>query len=431
MLTLALNLIVTLCTESIGFMHSISLRSALASESRLIFSTNLRLITAARGWCNPNGAVLNGLMAVLLTISYSSASLTIFPLHEAGAIMISGFPLLVLGIGLFLQVAITLAGMLSVKILTWSSSPFDVTAAMLHHTQLTPASFRCMRGVSDLGVAEGPTKPSEAQPSAWNAHTSIRKIVLSLWGLVVACAGWAVFVKYKHNYIPKNPSWSFFDKGNSYAFTQNIMPVDQIMSAQLWILSFVDIAVVQGPLTLGLHCSDLIANVIQNERQWRCATTKKGLRTSTNPLKALFTNPLGLGLFVVKPVLHWMFGLAFSLRFWMDTLPGIDVINFCADMRILNLCIALLIFACVFTFAALRPSHGPQPAAYGHLQTLANLVDEWSDEMWWGHKEDGVPYCHAGTSNHPLPDVKMECVYAGSGVMSHPAIPGEESNLEK
>jgi hypothetical protein len=26
-------------------------------------------------------------------------------------------------------------------------------------------------------------------------------------------------------------------------------------------------------------------------------------------------------------------------------------------------------------------------------------VDEWSPVMWWGHKEDGIPYCHAGMYN--------------------------------
>ncbi|KAG2351593.1 hypothetical protein BDR07DRAFT_1616840 [Suillus spraguei] len=38
------------------FVHGIALRSALASESRLHFNTNLRLLSAARGWYNPNGA---------------------------------------------------------------------------------------------------------------------------------------------------------------------------------------------------------------------------------------------------------------------------------------------------------------------------------------------------------------------------------------
>jgi hypothetical protein len=65
-------------------------------------------------------------------------------------------------------------------------------------------------------------------------------------------------------------------------------------------------------------------------------------------------------------------------------------------VQIYNLSITLFVFACFFTFVALRRPRGPQPAAYGHLQTLANLIDEWSPEMWWGHKEDGVPYCHAG-----------------------------------
>jgi hypothetical protein len=64
--------------------------------------------------------------------------------------------------------------------------------------------------------------------------------------------------------------------------------------------------------------------------------------------------------------------------------------------QIWNLCIALFIFASFFTLIARFRPRGPQPAAYGHLQTLANLVDEWSPVMWWGHKEDGIPYCHAG-----------------------------------
>jgi hypothetical protein len=64
--------------------------------------------------------------------------------------------------------------------------------------------------------------------------------------------------------------------------------------------------------------------------------------------------------------------------------------------QIWNLCLALFIFACFFTLVALYRPRSPQPVVYGHLQTLANLVDEWSPVMWWGHKEDGIPYCHAG-----------------------------------
>ncbi|KAG1726002.1 uncharacterized protein EDB91DRAFT_1061907 [Suillus paluster] len=417
MLSLTLSFIVTLCTESIGLMHNISLRSALASESRLIFSTNLRLMTAAHGWCNPNGVLLNGLMAVLLIISYASASLA----QESGFIV--GFPLLVLGIALFLQVIITLAGMRAVKILTWSSSPFDLTAALLHHTQLTPASFQCMRSVSDLDIAEGPAKPSEAQPSAWHSHPRIQKVVVSLWGIVVACAGWAVLVRYKYTLSPSSSSskwWSFFtDFNSSYAVGYIVAKKDDTISFQLWILVFVNIAVVQGPLTLGLHCAELIANVIQNERQWRCATARKGLHTVTNPLKLFLINPLGLFLFVVKPVLHWMFGYAFHFGFWTAFAIASGGNNAFAvgDFVIWTLCIALFIFACIFTFSALRRPRGPQPAAYGHLQTLANLVDEWSPVMWWGHKEDGLLYCHAGRDFSVLRGSSIDALKKGRAII--------------
>ncbi|KAG1756050.1 hypothetical protein EDB19DRAFT_2034652 [Suillus lakei] len=426
-LSLILNLLVTVCTESTGFVHNISLRSALASESRLRFNTNLRLLTAARGWGNPNGALLNGIMAVLLIISYSSSSLVVFfnytyPSDDSYMVYIAvaGFPLLLLGSALLLQVVIAVSGVHAVKILTWSSSPFDVTAALVHHTRLAPAPFRCMCGVSD---ADGvPTKPSRSQPSAWCAHPSIRKVVISLWGLVVACAAWAGLVEYfSKQYLGDN--WAFMRWG-LFSDHQHSLPYMHSLTADVpwWIMSSINVAILQGPLTLGLHCSELIVNVIQNESRWRCATRSKGLQTAINPLRAAFANPLGLVLLLVKPALHWMFGLAFTYDGAAsdDMLSEVGLSMF--PSQIWNLCIALSIFACFFTLVTLRRPSGPQPATYGHLQTLANLVDEWSPVMWWGHKEDGSPYCHAGTSDCPLPDVKMNCVYAGFGIGSSPSV---------
>ncbi|KAG2071891.1 hypothetical protein BDR04DRAFT_1097515 [Suillus decipiens] len=428
-LTPALDLIVTLCTESIGFVHGVSLRSALTSESRLRFNTNLRLLTAARGRYNPNGILFNGISTILLIISYSSASLVVcydnkFLRSGPGVdIAFAGLPLLILGVALLLQAIIALSGMLAVKILTWSSSPFDLTAALVHHTQLTPATLRCMRCVSDLDMDESPAKPQDMQPSALHAHSSIQKVVIFLWVMVIACAGWAALVMYIWDKCPSMQSdsdaltpktWSFLPNELSNHIMYNMPGV----SLQVWVLVFVIMAVIQGPLTLGLHCSELIANVIQDETQWRSATGRKGLRTATNPVKMILTHPICLILFVTKPFLHWMFGLSFSMsRVIIDgQLGNLEVYMLTA--QIWNLCIALFIFACFFTFVALRRPRGPQPAAYGHVQTLANLVDEWSPVMWWGHKEDGIPYCHAGTSDHPLPDVKMDCVYAGSGAGS-------------
>ncbi|KAG0692687.1 hypothetical protein DFH29DRAFT_1044557, partial [Suillus ampliporus] len=287
-LALMLNLMITLCTESIGFVHGISLRYALASESRLRFNSNLRLLTATRGWSNPNGRLLNGIMSVLLIISYNSASLVIitsWPDYfsvERILVSIAGLPLLLLGVALLLQAVIALSGMRAVKILTWSSSPFDLTAALIHHTQLTSVPFRCMRGVSELDAEGGIARPSETQPSAWRAHPSIRKVIISLWGLVVAYAGYAVLIMYISNKFDGGmqltpaltmKSWSFFpnDQSNSVVY---YLP----FSRGGWIFLLLNLALVQGPITLGLHCSELIANVIRDERQWRCATRREGLK---------------------------------------------------------------------------------------------------------------------------------------------------------
>ncbi|KAG2053457.1 hypothetical protein BDR06DRAFT_972255 [Suillus hirtellus] len=246
------------------------------------------IVTLSCGWHNPNGTLLNGISAVLLIISYSSASVIIcqdkssnslFPLiPQGGPIAIAGIPLLILGITLLLQ--------------------------------LTPATFQCMHHVSDIDMYGGSVKPPEIQPSTWHAHPSIQKVDIFLWVIVAAYAGWAALIMYTSGHLFANESsrnipltlqmWSFFQNldGNDILYV--------LLSGSLkgWTLVFVNIAVVQGPLTLGLHCSELIVNPF--------------------------------------------------------------------------LCSYLLL-------------HGPQPAAYGHLQMLANLMDEWSPVMWWGHKEDGIP----------------------------------------
>ena len=71
------------------------------------------------------------------------------------AVSITGLPLFLLDIALFLQVVIALSGIRleAVRLLTWSTSPFDVTASLIRqHTQLIPVPLICMRKMSDLDV---------------------------------------------------------------------------------------------------------------------------------------------------------------------------------------------------------------------------------------------------------------------------------------
>ncbi|KAF9224343.1 hypothetical protein BS17DRAFT_779658 [Gyrodon lividus] len=364
LLSLGLNLMVTACTEANGFVHGIALRSALATDRRLRFNTNLRLLSAAGGWFNPNGTLLNIVMAILLIVSYSSSLLVALSVDlrsssgvsDTGvAICVSDVPLIVLGVALLLQSFIALAGLRSADILTWSSSPFDITAALVHHAQIIPEPGRCMRGVHD-GSSRGPAAPSKKQPSAWCAHMSVKKVVITLWVLVASCVVWGIIVTVLSDRNMANAFrwWSFFPRPQSHVIAYSIPLPGGVY--WYWVLYYANMAGVQGPLTLALHCSELVANVIRDERVWRKATTAEGATTSTNPLAPVFGSPLNIALLVAKPLLHWMLGLAISLAGTAENgfLAAIAVSMF--PIQILNFAGALLIFSLTFAIVALwRP----------------------------------------------------------------------------
>ena len=218
-----------------------------------------------------------------------------------------------------------------------------------------------MRGVSDVDVHGGPRMPLEVQPSAWHAHPSIRKVIMSLWGLVVGCAVWAALVIITWNSAYRNSapstrpweSWSFFPIPTSMLIGWSF-PLSGNVTIQWWTLSIAIVALVQGPLTLGLHCSELIASVIRDERYWRHATRRKGLRMKTTRLNFFFTHPLNLVLFVAKPILResfallcidahsddldWMFGLSLYLIEFLSpngkTVSNIEMVIFAPQVRI-------------------------------------------------------------------------------------------------
>ncbi|KAI5982287.1 hypothetical protein EDC04DRAFT_3150915 [Pisolithus marmoratus] len=399
-ISLGLNLLVAVCTEATGFVHNITLRAALASESRLRFNTNLRLVSAAKGIFNPNGTVCNVVMAILLIISKCRA-IKLGDLRERRTVNRTWTSLL-------LQAFIAIAGVWSADVLTWSSSPFDITAALVHHAQVVPVPGRCMRGV-DAQNQNGPAQPRKQQPSAWVARRSVRKVVILLWVLAIACLGWGLVVVHLigGNMSGAISSWSFFP----------------------------DFAVVREgiqhptPHWACMVLLELVTNVIRDENAWRRATGKNGARLSTNPLAVILGSPLNVALLCAKPLLReslvssemhsfsspavdWMLGLAINLAgtATSDLLTAVAVSMF--PVQILNLTGALFLLAFIFTIVAIVRRSGPQPAAYGHIQTLANLIDEWSPVMWWGHKTSGRPYHHAGTNSRPLEEVKMYEWYA-------------------
>ena len=311
LLCLGLNLMVAACTEATGFVHGIALRSALASQRKLRFNTNLRLLSAANGLFNPNGTSCNVVMAILLIVSYSSSLLVALSVDldsssgvsDAGlAICVSDVPLIVLGVTLLLQAIIALTSARSADILTWSSSPFDITAALVHHAQIVPEPGQCMRGVGDH--ARGPVTPSTKQPSAWGSHPSVRKVVMTLWVLVVVCIAWGFIIVYlsDHSMYHAMESWSFFPRPQSHVIAYSIPLTGGVY--WYWVLYYVNMAAIQGPLTLALHCSELVVNVVRDEKVWRKAVTARGSTISSHPLAFVFGSTLNLCLLVLKPLLR-------------------------------------------------------------------------------------------------------------------------------
>ena len=80
-----------------------------------------------------------------------------------------------------------------------------------------------------------------------------------------------------------------------------------------------------------------------------------------------------------------------------------------------------ILLASFATFLALRKRSGPQPATMGHLQTIADLVDDWTlnekGRIFWGDKgaDMEAEIRHAGTGSDPdtLDKISLDAIYAG------------------
>lgn len=350
-LSLMLNIIVTICTEAVGFVHSVALKSTLAAEFQLHFNTNLRLITPIRvgHWTHPNGTLCNAAMGLLLTLSYSASSLTFIPVQSLvwndassptwWSTCIFGAPVTILGATILLQALISIISILRVKVLTWSSSPFDTATALIRHGLVIRKFGRSMHSVVDGDAISAPTR--ERQPSAWQAHSIVKKVVIFWWILSFVCAIWGGIVYAGWRTLPLigGPwnhgldSWSLFpnSKSNTIALWSFVDPFHGTTS---WPSTFASFAAAQGALTFGLHCAEVNVNIGRDEAQWRRATSTSGMRMSRHPLVAVLGSWPNVALLIAKPVLRacfeaighsfliltllttadWIFGLAMNLN---------------------------------------------------------------------------------------------------------------------
>ena len=444
LLPLGLNVVITLINETLGYIHTVSLRWALQREGRLAFNSNLRLFTSART-SKANAWYANLCMLLCIVMAYASTSLIFtgdiligqennqFRQNDGYSLLpdnhttfVCGYAMVTLAIGILGQCIVATAALRSsVSSPTWSSDPIDTAAACADAGAISAVPGRCLRSVHDRELGAWPASPRPQQEPAYRAHKEVRIVFLFVWATVALCILWglvlvAVIIHFKlvsGMYYGRN--WAFFptipkyvdlrraqwDGNQDMSGTMTLAIPWKIIGEFVWqntknpYVSFPSfcwaytlICLLQGFMTLSLHCAELLVNVVRDEKIWRRASNRSGgskgepglSRAPKNALLALVLSGPGLTLFLYKPILHWTYGLAVSTYFSVGLVMH--------PPQIIYLSVGAVLLAFFVSICAFWRPKGPQPATFGHLQTLVDLIDEWPEvggRMFWGEKEGG------------------------------------------
>jgi hypothetical protein len=417
-----------------GYVHSCSLRWSLQREGKLDFNSNLRLLTAAKH-SRPNGTIPNALYLTGIVLSYGSTSLIFLSLNpelarllgkaydseDIDGVHINAVALFTLGVGFLLQAIITNWALVETNIPTWSSNPLDVarTCCVDEHDghRVEPRIGRCMMSVHLAKEDARCCKPRPKQRPMITAHPNVRRIIILLWTLPILSGIWGGAV---YGYLLKGSrngvfgrSWSllpiFTGSTDSNCGTQqctdgtSVLNVGWTANGAAGVVGAVFLIMAfQSVVTLSLHCAELIVNLSRDEKVYRALIGTRGTNGHYNSIFTAFTSWQTLILFALKAGVHWMFGLAINLQFQLGVnMHPPQIFYFSA------FCLAAAIFGLLLS--VWRPK-GYLPASYGHIQTIADVVDDWADSgcMFWGEKQAGNPG-YTGTSTHRLkqPDERM------------------------
>ncbi|KAK4122793.1 hypothetical protein N657DRAFT_620872 [Parathielavia appendiculata] len=459
-LPLGLNILVTLLNDSMGYVHTCSPRWSLQREGKLDFNSNLRLLTAAKH-SRANGIIPNAVYLTGIVISYGSTSLIFLSLNpelarlldkdyddaDTTGVHINAVAVITLGAGFLLQALITNWALAETHIPTWSSNPFDVVRACIidEHDghRVEPRIGRCMMSVHLAMEDARACKPRPRQSPMVAAHHHVRGILILLWILPVLAGIWGGGV---YGHLLKGTkngvlgrSWSllpvFTGKTDSNCSTRQCTDGTSVVNmgwsahgAAGLVGSVFLIMAFQSVVTLSLHCAELIVNLSRDEKVYRELIGPRGTNGHYNSILAAFTSWRTLFLFILKAGVHWMFGLAINLQYQLGVNMHPPQIFYFGAFSLAAAIFGLLL-------SVWRPK-GYLPASYGHIQTIADVVDEWADSgsMFWGEKSRGNPG-YTGTSTHRLKQPDERMWYGGQHDYRHSAqnrpsgIPTEMHNL--
>ena len=458
LIPLAINVVVLIVTESLGYIHATSLRWSLFYEGKLEFNTNLRLLTFSRR--NPaNGWAANTAFFVTLALCYGASPMILvrntysFYLNDGGdwedyshRVSISRITPIILGAAILVQYALATWCLQTSKIPTWSSHPLTTLVAATHHGGIVHRKRRSMMSAHMRFLPAGPKTPISRQKSPYAVSKRILHVLLAITVVSIILAIWvAIMIPIGMKSSPGG-SWSFIptstidfgSNGQDFTksmtqtvflkfFTKVINPSDPAYVPETNIIGIlVFCVVIQSILTIGLHCAELQIILLRDEAIWRTLSSPRGSKPEslynsvTQPLQSL----PNLTLLAFKPVVHWFFGSALQVDYAKGVLMRVPHITY--------LMILWLVFLGFVGFISFVRPKGYLPATYGHLQTMADIADEVGGVMFFGDKgmadsrsiaetEDFGRFDaeqnrdselrHAGTSSVPLPLVQTGVMY--------------------
>lgn len=318
LMPLAINLVVTLLTQSTGYIHAVSLRWSLQREGRLTFNSNLRLFSSSRQSA-PNRWYSNAFQLLCITVAFASSSLSfghvthstdIASVFELGDdyIIVYFQAVIVLGICILGTSVSSTWALLASDIPSWSSSPLDTAFAAMRSGRLQHRKYRCMLSVHDRNRDCEPVYPQMRQRRACSAHSEVKWILIILWLLVVLCFLVAGVIHhligvYRPDLDHQWGSWSV-----AWTATTQLLPfspptTNATAAAIAIVLLY---ALMQSPLTLGIHCAELQVNLSRDEVFWRKVSRAQGCRLeSYDSVRMAFTSWQSIGHYIFKSVLHW------------------------------------------------------------------------------------------------------------------------------
>ncbi|KAM7193382.1 hypothetical protein V8F20_008432 [Naviculisporaceae sp. PSN 640] len=439
---LLLNIVVTLLVDSMGYIHSCALRWVMHREGLLEFNSNLRLLRVSK-YSPANGLVANGVCFVGILLSYGSTSLVFLTMKpELAAILgkayvyqvgdhtgvhINYIALFTLGGGLISQALVTTWALGTTNITTWSSNPLDVVYAFIHDEhdghRIEPRTGRCMMGVHLAKEDAKSLRPSPKQKPMITANFRVKRILALLLLTPIIAAAWAVgTLAYVRKYEVLGayfwPLIPLFQEGTRRSCSgqycgSSVLNIGWTTTNGAWgtFGGVVLVMIIQSIVTVSLQGAELLVNLSRDEEVYRKLIGPKGTNGHYNSIWASFTSWRTLVLFALKAGVHWMFGLSINLQCEI----GVNMY----PAQIVYLSFFTLFMAIFGLYLALHRPKGYLPATYGHIQTMADVIDEWSDSgcMFWGEKDPGDPQRgipgYTGTSSHRLKAPDERQFYGG------------------